>query len=192
MSTLTDGRLFRVRKIIIPHWIQAIEAGRRALEWQQTHDPWTTEIYIRVERSMVKLFDGNLMEITDPLIFKANVSCRLLLNFLGLGIKARPLKLVAITNPRRETDVGIEHYSDSQGTPLPRLTTDDAIALFPDHDAACLLSSWATVIAITNKRLSHLTENSLSREQKTDAEIQATFETIPELMQKAFLNRVAG
>lgn len=192
MSTPTIGRLYRVRRTIIPHRIQAIEAGQAALEWQQRHDPYSATISIQVVGSQDNLFDGNLIDITDPMIFKANVSCRLLLNFLGIGIKARPLELVTITKSRQATDVGIEHYSDPKGAPLPRLTPDAARALFPDHDAACLLSSWATVIAITNKRLSHLTENSSPREQDADAAMQVAFETIPELVRSAFLDRVAG
>ena len=185
MTGSAEERLFLVQKLTVSRHLTTIEAGRRAIEWQQNYGPFA-ELSVRVGDSELNLFNQCLTAITQPIIFQANLSCRLLLAFLGIGItKATPPVLCLIKN-RQSTDIGIEHYRKCDGSPLEKLDPLKLLERYGDK----VLSSWASVIAIVNKRLSHLTHDSSARDEDADRAMENTFTTVPELVCQEFLEKL--
>ncbi len=185
MTELSDGRLRRVQEVIVPYHLTAIDAGRRAIEWERRYGPFAG-ISIRIEDPEPNLFDGYLPEITQPIIFQANLSCRLLLGFLGIGITGETPPMLCRIGRRRPSDIGIEHYHERDGSPLEKL---DLRRLSEKYDGN-VLSSLVSVIAIVNKRLSHLTHDSSAREEEADRAMEKTFDTVPELVRQEFLEKL--
>ncbi|MHB1516066.1 MAG: hypothetical protein ACYCVY_10235 [Acidiferrobacteraceae bacterium] len=178
-------RLLHARVVIIPHHVITIEAGQRAIEWERRYGPLAM-ISIRAEHSEHNLFDGCLASITQPIIFEANVACRLLLDFLGLGTVGATPPMLRPIRQRRRTDIGIEHYRKRDGSPLEKLDLLKLSERYGDN----VLSSWASVIAIVNKRLSHLTDDSSARGVEADRAIEATFAAVPDLVRQEFLEKL--
>ena len=187
MTGSTDERLCRVQRVIVPYHLTTIEAGQRAIEWERRYKSSAT-ISVRVGNSAHNLFgdDGCLLEITQPIIFQANVSCRLLLAFLGIGITKATSPVLCLIKNRQSTDIGIEHYRERDGSVLKKLDLSKLSEKYGD----IVLSSWASVIHIVNKRLSHLTHDSSAREEEADRAMGATFATVPGLVRQEFLEKL--
>jgi hypothetical protein len=143
-------------------------------------------ISIRAENSERNLFDGRLASITQPIIFEANVACRLLLDFLDLCTAGATPPMLRPIRQRRRTDIGIEHYRKRDGSPLEKLDLLKLSERYGDN----VLSSWASVIAIVNKRLSHLTDDSSARGVEADKAIATTFAAVPDLVRQEFLEKL--
>ncbi len=185
MTRPDDCRLLRVRTRIIPYHLTTIEAGRRAMKWERQHGP-CAGISLRVGGYKDALLEGSLLEVTQPIIFQANVSCRLLLAFLGIGITGKPPPMLRSIRKQRETDIWIEHYCKHDDSPLEKLDLPRLSEKYGDN----VLSSWASVIAIVNKRLSHLTDDSSAREEEADKAMATTFSTVPDLVRQEFLEKL--
>ena len=186
MTESDDNRLCRVRTRIVPKHLKAIAAGQAAIGWDQEYDPFITKIWLQVHGSEHGLFDGDLVDITEPIIFQANVSCRLLLAFLGIGITGATPPMLCPIGRRRPSDIGIEHYRKHDDSPLEKLDLPRLSEKYGDN----VLSSWASVIAIVNKRLSHLTDDSSAREEEADKAMATTFSTVPDLVRQEFLEKL--
>ena len=188
----TDQRLQHMLEIVIPDRLGAINMGCHALKWEEQYGAPSMVTLALSDSQGGGLMTTTMGQFTQPVILVANLSCRMLLNFLGIGIecaKDGSLKLRSIGS-RRGTDIGIEHFSVRSGAALERVAPDEATALLSSsaNQQTAIAKSWATVVAITNKRLAHLTDDTSPREVAADAAMQVAFETVPELVRKAFLD----
>jgi hypothetical protein len=103
--------------------------------------------------------------------------CRALLEFLGLCNDNG--RLGNISRPRRPTDVGIEHFSTSEGS-LEKVTPDKVLRLYPgpsDEAENALLA----VFHVTNKGLAHVTKD-LSENPGYGPLVEIASRGVPSLM----------
>ena len=187
----TDQRLRHVLETVIPDRLGAIDMGRRAIGWEEQHGAPSMVTLELSESQGGELMTTIMGQFTQPVILVANLSCRMLLNFLGIECaKDGSLKSRSVGS-RRGTDIGIEHFFVQDGAALERLTPNKAMALLSSgaDQQTDIAESWATVMAITNKRLAHLTDDTSPRGQDADAAMRKAFETVPELVHKAFLDK---
>lgn len=108
--------------------------------------------------------EGNSNAFTNPIIESGIIHCRALLEFLGLGMSKAGL-LVNLQRLRKADDVGIEHFSTSNG-PLPIVSPENALARWPGgrkEAEQALLSVFRTA----NKGLAHFSSAFESTPEET-------------------------
>lgn len=173
-----------MRQLILPVVIREVKSAREALELERRHSIMAF-MTITVEDTGTPDLRTLLGAYTQPVIAMGVLRCRYLLEFLGIKTSGAPPALKAIGKPRRDDDIGIEHFARRDGQLLARVTPDEAERTFPEHSGTG--SAWATVIEIANQRLAHPTDDrKLSGTGMLYEELATAFATIPELLYVKF------
>jgi len=133
----------------IPYRLKAVAALTGALNLvASSNGPKSLTICFDGELTI----EGNSRAYTNPVIEAGLMHCRALLEFLG--VRAGGNKLAPII--RKRSDVGVEHFRDSKGKPLPTVTREEALSRYKggktDAEKALL-----AVFHATNKGLAHMT-----------------------------------
>jgi hypothetical protein len=177
---MTTDRLEDMRRLILPVVIAEVKNARGALDLEHRHTILAF-MTLTVENTDTPTLLG---AYTQPVVAMGALRCRYLLEFLGITTTGSPPALKAIDR-RRNSDIGIEHYTRDDGQRMARVTVDEAVQMFPEH--AGIGSAWATVVTIANQRLAHPTnDDKLSGEGPFYNELAMTFATIPELLYVKF------
>jgi hypothetical protein len=158
---------------LLPYRMQAVAVLNRALILQSVWGAAPMSIY--VEDKLV--VEGNLHAFTNPAIEAGLMHCRALLEFLGLCM-TKDQKLGNI-NARRNTDIGVEKFSNALG-PLRKVTPNDVLNRYPgppDDAENALLA----VFQVTNKGLAHVTED-LSDHPEHGSLVEIASRGVPSLM----------
>jgi hypothetical protein len=135
---------------LIPHRLGAVDRLTHALNLCYSFkEPKPIEIYFDRKLTIV----GNSNAYTNPVIESGLIHCRALLEFLGICYTKNGLEII---KNRKPDDVGIEHYKDSNGVALKKVSPDVAISRYPGPkvDAEKALIS---IFLAANKGLAHVT-----------------------------------
>jgi hypothetical protein len=163
----------RLLNDLLPHRMQAVATLNLVLKLYATYDASPMTLYAGDKL----VIEGNLLAFINPAIEAGMMHCRALLEFLGLCNDNG--RLSNISRPRRSTDVGIEHFSTSEG-PLEKVTPSKVLRLYPgpsDEAENALLA----VFHVTNKGLAHVTKD-LSENPGYGALIEIASRGIPSLV----------
>lgn len=144
--------LDRLLTEVLPHRMRAVDTLNLAL-WLDSNfsDPPRLEIFVDGKLRI----EGNLYAFTNPAIEAGLVHCRALLEFLGLSA-SRSGHIVNVAQ-RRSTDIGVEHFANSNGN-LRMVDPDAVLSRYGggrDEAEKALL----TVFRMTNKGMAHVTED---------------------------------
>jgi len=135
---------------IIPHRLGAIDRLTHALRLRNSFgEPKPIEIYFDRKLTIV----GNSNAYTNPVIESGLIHCRALLEFLGICYTKNGLEII---KNRKPDDVGIEHFKDSSGLVLQKVSPEVAISRYPDSKEDAEKALIAIFLA-TNKGLAHVT-----------------------------------
>ncbi len=172
-------RLERMRDVILPVVIKEITYAQQAFEMERRH---SVLAFVTLAVDDTDTVDRTLLgKYTQPVIAMGVLRCRYLLEFLGIKAAGAPPELQAVSRRSHDGDIGIEHFTRSDGRQLARVTPVEAASLFPAHPDT--LTAWATVITIAGQRLAHPTDDAkLSGRGLLHDELALTFATIPELL----------
>ncbi len=143
--TMTDA-LAHHRDKIIPYRMKTTSIMNFALRHV---DRWPNVRRMTIYFDDELFIEGLSTGFTNAAIESGVINCRALLEFLGLQVTSQN-RLAQRLKPRKESDVGIEHYN------LPMVSASDVIAKYPG-DAAEAESALVSIITIANKFLSHNT-----------------------------------
>ena len=135
---------------LIPHRLGAVNSLTHALRLCNSFEnPKPIKIYFDRKLTIV----GNSNAYTNPVIESGLIHCRALLEFLGICYTKNGLEII---KNRKPDDVGIEHYKDSNGAALQKVSPDVAISRYPGprDDAEKALIS---IFLAANKGLAHVT-----------------------------------
>jgi hypothetical protein len=146
---MTESEREALLEVHIPYRMTAVDGMRWACRYLIEND---ADGQIGLRRGGVELFTSETVRIfTNPVIEMGAVSCRVLLEFLGLRLDQTATPPVMRGVPTRMgDDIGIEDFG------LPRVTLDDL-------DAVSLeIPGWgrqvcAETVYISNKAIAHLT-----------------------------------
>lgn len=136
---------------LIPYRLQSIETFNLVL---RLRDAWGGAQPMQLFINGRLMIEGNSNAFTNPVIETGIIHCRALLEFLGLGVSVAG-SLQSLKHPRRQDDVGIEHFSNTDG-PLAVVSPEAALPHWPggvEEAEQALLS----VFRAANKGLAHLT-----------------------------------
>jgi len=186
-----------MKDVIIPHRLRTLNGGLSAIKLERRFGPLEMmDVMVDAgDGSQSSEYRGVLSALTQPLITVAVINARCLLEFLGLGVnsKSRPPTLNVSCKARRQGDVGIENFSDPTGKLLNALTPTFAAAILGRAaDFHSLDSAWAATYTIANQRLAHSTEDEILDKRNMDDRMGMAFETIPELVCRAFYDKLGG
>ena len=123
---------------LIPYRLGAVNALTHALRLHSSFEnPKPIEIYFDRKLTIV----GNSNAYTNPVIESGLMHCRALLEFLGICYTKNGLEII---KNRKPDDVGIEHYKDSNGAALQKISPEVAVSRYPDSkdDAEKALNSY--------------------------------------------------
>ena len=123
---------------LIPHRLSAVYALTNALRLHSSFEnPKSIEIYFDRKLTIV----GNSNAYTNPVIESGLIHCRALLEFLGICYTKNGLEII---KDRKPNDVGIEHYKDSNGATLQKISPEVAISSYSGSkdDAEKALNSY--------------------------------------------------
>ena len=136
---------------LIPYRLHAIETFNIVLRLRNT---WGSAQPMQLFINEKLVIEGNSNAFTNPAIETGIVHCRALLEFLGLGMSPAGV-LQGLQRPRRQDDVGIEHYSNANG-PLAIVSPEQALPRWPGGVAEAE-QALLSVFRAANKGLAHLT-----------------------------------
>ena len=172
------ARLLHMRVTVIPHMLKGIDAARQALSLEKQYGILET---IKISRSSnEQLVSTVLGGYTQSVISMAAIQCRALLEFLGLTGKRDEKRELKTRPNRKDSDVCIEHYVDSEGKQLTRLTREQARAVVPYPDRT--EHAWITVIEFTDQRLAHVTDDRRLGGKSVRPHLYNAFRTVPILV----------
>jgi hypothetical protein len=137
---------------LLPYRMQAVETLNVALNLDARLGAAPMTLY--ADGKLV--VEGTLHAFTNPCIEAGIMHCRALLEFLGLCEKDGNLGNI---KKRRSTDIGIEHFNASSGTPLKKVTPADAEGRYPGGPSGEAENALLAVFQVTNKGLAHITED---------------------------------
>jgi hypothetical protein len=138
---------------LIPYRLGAVETLGLVLRQGEL---WSGAKPIQLFMDGQLVLEGNANAFTNPVKESGIIHCRALLEFLGLGVS----KSGALANPqrpRKSDDVGIEHFSTSNG-PLGVLSVPAALARWPGGPAEAE-QAFLSVFRAANKGLAHFTSD---------------------------------
>jgi hypothetical protein len=188
-----DAAKFLRMRAIIPCYVQQIRSAAKALKLQSKYGGLCIiNVRINLEDDhdhVIHTLHTTLYDYTQPMVSMGAINARLLLEFLGLKVSnANHPTLAAIGKRRQDSDIGIECYQRPDGKQLTLLDPSTLPSYITDE----MKQAWCTCINFANQRLVHITDDSkLTCKNVRDA-LQLTFETVPCLVECAFLNVVQG
>jgi hypothetical protein len=100
-------------------------------------------------------FTGSSSAFTNPVIEAEVIHCRALLEFLGLKVDTQDSGKLAARVAKKADDWVIEDFSRSDGSPLIKVTPEQAISRYPNRAEA--EQALAGVLHTANKGLAHFT-----------------------------------
>ncbi len=147
MQRAHDSIRQRVHAIQILSWV---------VDLNNNHDGMSTAT-IDVENG--PSIKGSLVLFLDPMFINGVISCRALLEFLGLCWCKHSNQLAEIRKRHSEDDIGIEQFSNASG-PLKKATPAEALKFYPGLSADAE-NAFLVIFKIANKELAHLTHTNI-------------------------------
>jgi hypothetical protein len=165
----------------IPYMLDNIDFARRALQLEKQYGLLEHVEVFRDHPDRERLSYSTLGSYTQPIISMAAIQCRVLLEFLGLGVtKKEPYRLIARTSERGEGDIGIEDFTNQWDEQLKRLTPEEALKRVPNPVRAEL--AWVTTVHVANLRLAHPTDDYKLAGRTVRSHLYNAFRSVPILV----------
>jgi hypothetical protein len=173
-----DLKLLDLRVGAIPHYVQGVRAGLKALELSSRYHP-LDRIEIQVDGVDEPVHSTLLIAYAQTTSSMAAIYSRLLLEFLGLKVSGIPSQLKSIAERKMAGDIGIECFRRAEGLPLEKVLPS-VVNDFPDPQE--VTRAWITTCDFAGQRLAHITNDfKLSGADVTQMLVR-TFETVPQLV----------
>lgn len=169
----------------IPYYLGMVHRGLDALDFADKFQSSLDMLEICIAGKNQPVERISVLEYATPVVCMAAMSCRLLLEFVGL--RSKESRLIQVDS-RRNGDIGIEHYDRADGTPLIMISPSivDNFA-----DPPCVERAWVTVYDFASQRLAHLTDGQklpLDVNSSATPIVRRAFETIPQVVKSVFLD----
>lgn len=161
-------------QVWIPYRLQALETMLWAYDKSHDYDR-QREMQVFVEGRI--LLQGNTAAILNPMIEVGFIQARSLMEFMGLRVKKGHL---ASMGSRRPDDIGIEHFRDTHGVPLAKVSPQTVFATYNGEPAAAERALVA-MFDLANKGMAHL--SGWNWGSYTDRELRDACEGIRTLIQ---------
>ena len=173
--------MFDEQKIhqLLAYRMQSVDTLNWALDFRSN---WREAPSIAVYIDGALKIEGNLNTITNPMLEVGLVHCRALLEFLGLRGRKGTLGQIG-DKERRETDVGVESFSNAIG-PLKKVEPDVALSRY-EGDKSEVEKALLSILHVTNKGLAHNTMD-LIEDPEGNRLIKIASRGVPALMVSYF------
>jgi hypothetical protein len=136
-------------QVWIPYRLEALETMLWA--YDKSHDyERPRKMQVLVEGRI--LLQGNTAAILNPMIEVGFIHARSLMEFMGLRVEKGHLASIV---SRRQDDMGIEHFRDTRGMPLPKVSPQAVVATYNGKPADAERALVA-MFDLANKGLAHL------------------------------------
>jgi hypothetical protein len=146
-----QGKLsnYELLQVWIPYRLEALETMLWA--YDKSHDyGQPREMQVFVEGRL--LLNGNTAAILNPMIEVGFIHARSLMEFMGLRVEKGHLASIV---SRRQDDIGIEHFRDTRGAPLPKVLPQAVFAAY-NGEPADAGRALVAMFDLANKGLAHL------------------------------------